>query len=70
MNLILLDFIFPFFVFFYGLLVLIVLESPLLVRIGEERMNYVFAQMRGHKTLAWICFFVGGLWSLQNVWLM
>lgn len=64
-----LDFFFPFFVFFYGLLLLLVLENPVLVRLGEQRLGAAFEQIRRHKGLAWICFFVGGLWSIQNVYL-
>lgn len=64
-----LDYIFPFVVFFYGLVLVLVLENPVLVKIGEERLGSVFQTMKGHKTLAWICFFVGGLWSIQNVYL-
>lgn len=62
MNLILIDYIFPFVVFFYGLLVLIVLEIPV-----QKIMKPSFHRLNAHKPLAWICFFVGGLWSLQNV---
>ena len=64
-----LDYFFPFIVFFYGLLLVLVLETPALVKIGEERMGAAFQQMSKHKGLAWICFFVGGLWSIQNVYL-
>nr|WP_295902093.1 hypothetical protein [uncultured Bdellovibrio sp.] len=63
-----LDFIFPFVVFFYGLLMVLVLENPVLVRIGQERMGEAFHNLSRHKTLGWVCFFVGGLWSAQNVW--
>ena len=63
-----LDFIFPFVVFSYGLLLVLVLENPVLVRIGQERMGTAFQQLSRHKGLAWVCFFVGGLWSMQNVW--
>ncbi|MFP5518293.1 MAG: hypothetical protein ACLGGX_00185 [Bdellovibrionia bacterium] len=63
------DYIFPFVVFFYGFLVVVVLESPALARLGQERMSDAFQQLNKHKKLAWICFFVGGLWSLQNIWL-
>jgi len=64
-----LDFFFPFVVFFYGLLLLLVLENPALVKIGEERLGAAFQQLSRHKGLAWICFFIGGLWSIQNVYL-
>ena len=63
-----LDFIFPFFVFFYGLMVVLVLENPTLVRLGEERLGQAFANLAKHKSLAWVCFFVGGIWSAQNIW--
>ena len=67
MNLILLDHIFPFIVFFYGLLVLIVLEAPIFVQAQKNMSNYFVEQLKSHKPLAWLCFFVGGLWSLQNL---
>ena len=67
MNLILLDHIFPFIVFFYGLLVLIVLEVPLFVEAQKGLSNFFVDRLKAHKPLAWICFFVGGLWSLQNL---
>lgn len=63
-----LDFIFPFVVFFYGLLMVAVLENPYLVRIGQERMGQAFQNLARHKSLGWVCFFVGGLWSAQNMW--
>ncbi|MEK2689588.1 hypothetical protein [Bdellovibrio sp. GT3] len=63
-----LDFIFPFVVFFYGLLMVLVLENRALVKLGEERMGQAFQNMVKHKNLGWICFFVGGLWAAQNVW--
>ena len=64
-----LDFIFPFFVFFYGLLIVLVVETPALSRLGEERMRHFFHNIERHKSLGWFCFFIGGLWSAQNVWL-
>lgn len=45
-----------------------VLENPYLVRIGEQRLGEVFSNLSRHKNLAWVCFFVGGLWSAQNIW--
>jgi len=67
MTLHMLDYFFPFFVFFYGILLLFVLENSFLYKIAEKRLPEALATMRGHKTLAWICFFGGGLWTLQNV---
>ena len=63
-----LDFIFPFVVFFYGLLVVAVLENPYLIKIGQERMGTRFQRLTRHKSLAWVCFFVGGFWATQNIW--
>lgn len=63
-----LDYIFPFIVFFYGLIMVLVLENPYLIKIGEERLSQYYSGFLKHKPLAWMCFFVGGLWSAQNVW--
>jgi hypothetical protein len=63
-----LDFIFPFVVFSYGLLMVFVLENRYLVKIGQERMGEAFHNLAKHKNLGWVCFFVGGLWSMQNIW--
>lgn len=63
-----LDFYFPFFVFFYGFLVVLVQETPALARLGEERLGSAWQGLAQRRGLAWICFFVGGLWSLQNLW--
>lgn len=63
-----LDSIFPFVVFAYGLIMVFVLENPVLARLGAERLGGVFENMKQHRNLAWICFFVGGLWSAQNIW--
>lgn len=46
----------------------LVLETPALVRLGEERLGQVYQNMAKHKSLGWVCFFVGGLWAAQNVW--
>lgn len=62
-----LDFIFPFIVFFYGILMVFVLENQFLQKIAEQRMPAMRATLRSHKNLAWVCLFVGGLWSLQNI---
>ena len=64
-----LDFIFPFVVFFYGILMVFVLENEALDKLARTRLPTMSATLRSHKTLAWLCFFVGGLWSLQNLWL-
>jgi len=67
MSLKMLDFIFPLVVFFYGLLLLIVLESPFFQRLGPTRLGEFYYRMTAHRPLAWMSFFLGGLWSLQNL---
>jgi hypothetical protein len=71
MNLQKLDYFFPFFVFLYGMLIVFVLESGILKRLSTHRNIQIFEafsqQLLTHKSLAWICFWVGGLWSLQNI---
>lgn len=64
-----LDFLFPFLVFFYGTIMALVLENKTLSRLAEERMPAMGATLRSHRHLAWVCLFVGGLWSLQNLWI-
>ncbi|MBX2987918.1 MAG: hypothetical protein KF802_08465 [Bdellovibrionaceae bacterium] len=63
-----LDFYFPFVVFFYGFLAVLVLETPALARLGKERMSEAWEGISRRKNLAWVSFFIGGLWSLQNLW--
>ncbi|MBL7555528.1 MAG: hypothetical protein JNM24_06870 [Bdellovibrionaceae bacterium] len=68
MNLTLLDYYFPFVVFFYGFIVLLALEGPFLGRLAQEHQSNLFIlQLKAHAPLAWICFFAGGLWSVQNL---
>lgn len=64
-----LDFIFPFFVFFYGLVMLLVLEIPYFVKLGKNKMPAYYSQFENHRKIALLSFYVGGLWSLQNMWL-
>ncbi len=69
MSLNTLDFIFPFIVFFYGLILLVMLEVPFFQQLGHSRLNQAYQQLIAHRPLAWICFFIGGLWSLQNLFI-
>ena len=64
-----LDFIFPFFVLGYGVLMTYVLHNKYLMEIAEKRFPQpLVQQMNGHRTLGLICLVVGSLWTLQNVW--
>jgi len=67
MSLHTLDFIFPFFIFFYGILMTLVIENKNLAFLGKTKMPHLYAQLSAHKGLAWLSFWVGGLWSLQNL---
>lgn len=65
-----LDFLFPFFVLTYGAVMTLVLHHPVLVQLSEERLPYtVRQQMRAHRGLGLICLVIGGLWSVQNLWI-
>lgn len=63
-----LDFYFPFFVFFYGLVGYFVLEVPLLADLAQKRMPSQSANFEKHRRLALLSLYVGGFWSLQNLW--
>lgn len=62
-----LDFYFPFVVFFYGFLILIVIENPLFQRVLERAGRGSWLDIGHRRTFAWISFFAGGIWSLQNL---
>ncbi|MFN3453964.1 MAG: hypothetical protein ACK41T_03320 [Pseudobdellovibrio sp.] len=62
------DFYFPFFVFFYGLVLTFVLEIPFLVNLARKEMPVQHAQFERHRKLAVLSVVVGGFWSLQNIW--
>lgn len=63
-----LDFYFPFFVFFYGLVVTFVLEIPFFVQLAKKERPIYLEQLQNHRQIAYFSVFVGGLWSLQNIW--
>jgi hypothetical protein len=64
------DFIFPFVVFGYGALMTFVLTNPRLMELAEKRLpSEIWSRFQSKRPLAVICFVVGGLWSLQNIWL-
>ena len=63
-----LDFMLPFFVFSYGFLILLVLEALPSLQQAKIVAHPLFQQIEKRKPLAWICFFLGGAWSLQNIW--
>ena len=65
-----LDFLFPFLVLFYGALMTFVLNSPRLMQIAEKRFpQELLQQVNMHRTLGIFSLVLGGLWSLQNLWI-
>ena len=67
MTLASLDFYFPFFVFFYGVLVVFVIENPKLMQKARQFYPDWYKSLTSHRALGYISFFVGGLWSVQNL---
>lgn len=64
-----LDLLFPFFVFGYGAVICIVTSLPVLFARAEGRLPpFMLNRLRMHEPLGWVCLFVGGFWSLQNLW--
>ncbi len=65
-----LDFIFPFVIFGYGALMTMVWSRPDLIKLGQNQLlGEIWAQIRPKRFLGLLCLVVGGLWSLQNIWL-
>lgn len=64
-----LDFLFPFVVLAYGALMTFVLNSEFLMKLAQKRFpQELVQQMNVHRHLGLVCLVVGGLWSLQNLW--
>ncbi len=63
-----LDFYFPFIIFFYGLVINFILEIPYLVKLARKEMPSQYATFEKHRKIAIFSLYVGGLWSLQNLW--
>ena len=64
-----LDALFPYIVFLYGAMILVVLNSPKLRELGEKLVPHeAWQRLLSHSILAWISFFVGGFWVLENLW--
>ena len=73
------DYFFPFFVFFYGVFMVFVNEFAALqffktkakqAHLSPEQMKFLEGLLHTvakHRSLAFVCFWVGGLWSLQSL---
>ncbi len=64
------DSVFPYLVFLYGILMIFVLENKTLNELLDRHLSFYAAKFRSHRSLAWVSFFVGGIWSLQNILIM
>lgn len=73
-----LDYAFPFLVFAYGFIMVMVIDNPWLAKVAEkkiqagdvsEAMAATWESIRGKRLFAYAMFTIGGLWSLQNIWL-
>ncbi len=62
------DYYFPFIVFFYGLVMLFMLEVPFFVALAKKEMPKQHLVFEKHRHIAMASVFVGGFWSLQNMW--
>lgn len=62
-----LDFLFPFLVFFYGFLLLSVLEIPTFSVRRTALTERLMQHLEPKRKFAWLCLGVGAFWSLQNL---
>jgi hypothetical protein len=64
------DFYFPFVVFVYGVVITFILNSTFFTELAEKRLPpQMWQQMQVHRILAIVSLVVGGLWSLQNLYI-
>ena len=61
------DFYFPFFMFAYGFLLILLTEIPQILSFAKAKMPYAYQQFLKHRIIGLVAFFVGGLWSAQNL---
>ena len=63
------DHAFPLIVFIYGGLLLVVLNMKVTRELGEKIVpKEAWNRLKSHSSFAWLSFFVGGLWVLENLW--
>ncbi len=61
------DNLFPYVLFFYGFIVVLAVELPTLKKLQTAQAQLFRTRLEPKLGLAWICFWVGGLWSVQNL---
>ncbi len=65
----LLDHYFPYFVFYYGFIMTVFLNTSKVQKLAEKHIGHEqLKQMHMHRGLALVCLFVGAFWSLQSLW--
>ncbi len=65
-----LDRILPLVMAGYGAVMTLVLHTRFFMELAETRLpESLNQQFRAHRGLGIICLIVGGLWSLQNLWI-
>ncbi len=64
------DFYFPFIIFAYGCVLVLLLEVPQIMSFAKEKMPTYHQQFLKHRSIGFIAFFVGGLWSAQNLFFL
>lgn len=65
------DLIFPFVVFAYGIIMTFTLHNKFLMDLAHKKLpTQVQSLFTQHRVMGLVCFYVGGLWTLQNVWYM
>jgi hypothetical protein len=65
-----LDRIFPYVIFCYGLIMTFILNSEFFLKLAEEKLpRPLYLNFMSHRLMGFICLIVGGLWSLQNLWI-
>jgi hypothetical protein len=62
-----LDFYFPFFVFFYGVLILFMVDFPAFERMRERFVLPAIWDNPSGRKMLYVMTLFSGLWSLQNV---
>ncbi|MCC6277325.1 MAG: hypothetical protein IT289_05360 [Oligoflexia bacterium] len=60
----------PILSFVYGLIMIVIGQSPRLLGLARTQFSDAWAEnFKQKQPLALICLIVGGLWTIQNFWL-
>lgn len=66
-----LDFYFPFFVFFYGILMIFMVDNPSFLRLQRQfqgtLMGDRFSALQRNAKFIWFLVVFSGLWAAQNL---